>query len=216
MNIPPEAFDAIIQELERQPLQTNAYRKKSGSGQSQAFGLVNRRCLPPDYSRLCWMRPKLYKLLLNFADKYVNIPYTSITVNQNYQADRHKDKGNIGKSFLIGFGSYEGGHLIMEEPEGDREYDIKYKAVIADFSQIYHKVTSFTGNRYSLVFYTLDPKGKDLSDIPNGSVVEIHNKCIFKRGNELITKGLDHPLRKKKLDKPEVYFETKEIIISFE
>jgi hypothetical protein len=65
--IPEDAFVEIIKELERQPLAINEYRLKSGSGRSQAFGIVNRRNLPPDYSRNCWCRPYLYHLLLEFG-----------------------------------------------------------------------------------------------------------------------------------------------------
>ena len=79
--IPAEAFSDILLELERQPLQENMYRDKAGAGRSQAFLIVNRRCLPPDYSRQCWLRPKLLYLLKEFADKYVTLPYNAITVN---------------------------------------------------------------------------------------------------------------------------------------
>ena len=88
MSIPREAFDEIYQELKRRPIGKNEYRLMSGSGRSQAFGIVNKRSMPPDYSRQNWLRPKLYKLLLDFGQKYVDISYNSITVNQNYAADK--------------------------------------------------------------------------------------------------------------------------------
>jgi hypothetical protein len=52
-------------------------------------------------------------LLLDFADKYVDISFNAITVNQNFKADKHKDKNNVGPSYLVAFGDYTEGELIM-------------------------------------------------------------------------------------------------------
>lgn len=213
--IPPEAFKDIIEELERRPLYVNQYRKQSGAGRSQCFGLVNRRCLAPDYSRTCWMRPQLYKLLLEFAQKYINFPYTSITLNQNYLAKKHKDRGNVGESLVVAFGNYEGGELALYDGDEKQLIDVKHKPIIRDFSKTWHGVEPFSGNRYSLVFYTLNNKGIDISTIPAPSVVYEKGRYLFKRGDEVISKGLAHPLRgrKKKEDVPQISIEHKEIII---
>ena len=169
-------FDDIIDELARQPLETNKYRKKCGEGRSQTFGIVNRRCIPPDFSRQCWKRAYLYKLLLDFADKYVTIPYNAITVNQCYKSAPHKDKGNTGQSFLIAFGPFEGGSLKF----GDASHNVKYTPMIADFSNTIHSVEDFTGDRYSLVFYTLDIyKRFKYSDLPSPSVKEVGGRWVF-------------------------------------
>jgi hypothetical protein len=197
--IPPEAFEPIIKELERLPLRQNDYRVKVGKGQSQTFGIVNRRCLPPDYSRLCWKRPELYYHLLEFADKYVDLTYNAITVNQNYQAGKHKDKHNVGDSFLVSFGEFTGGDLLLHETDISGNYDICHKPIVANFSKILHSVAPFQGNRYSLVFYYY--KDKRLEDLPEPSVKIIDGKYVFYRGEEKIDKkiGLPHPLTKKKL-----------------
>jgi hypothetical protein len=216
--IPPEAFSEIINELQRRPLYVNQYRKVSGSGRSQCFGLVNRRCMPPDHSRNNWTRPYLYKLLIEFGEKYVSIPWTSITVNQNYQANKHLDRGNIGDSFLVAFGNYTGGELVLYEGEEKQLIDICNKPVVNNFSKVWHSVEPFSGNRFSLVYYTLNPKGLDISQVPKGSVIFESGKWLFKRGDEIIREGLDHPLRgrkhtKKQEDTPQLLIERKEIII---
>ena len=185
-------YTDIIKELERQPLLQNMYRTISGPGKSQVLGVVNRRCLPPDYSRLCWNRPYLYKLLLDFAEKNVKIPFTSITVNQNYVAAPHKDKGNIGNSYLVAFGDYTGGELELLEGSEKGLYDVR-TPLITDFSKVLHTVRPFTGNRYSLVFYT----AKRSETLPAPKVVLEDNKYVFYRGLE-VCKGLDHPLKGKK------------------
>jgi len=206
--LPASEFEQIISELKRQPLAVNAYRNKSGLGRSQAFGAVSRRCLPPDYSRLCWQRPYLYKLLLEFAQKNVKIPFTSITVNQNYKALPHKDKGNVGDSYLVAFGDYQGGELEILEGDLKGVYDVR-TPLITDFSKVLHSVKDFTGDRYSLVFYT----AKKSEGLPPPSVIFQDNKYHFMRGDEIV-KGLPHPLKGRK--KPVcVSIEQKETVIEF-
>lgn len=210
-SIDAKEFLLIQQELERRPIPSNQYRLNSGIGRSQAFGLVNRRSMPPDYSRMCWQRTYLYKLLLDFAEKHVKVPFTSITVNQNYQVSRHRDHGNTGKSFLVAFGDYEDGELVIEDGPNAGTHNIKNTPIIADFNEAWHSVKPFTGNRYSLVFYTLDPKGRgSIDNIPQPSVRFENDRWVFYRGEEQIGKGLAHPLRgrvkPKKKDRPVASF----------
>lgn len=193
--IPEEAFVEILKELERKPLPTNYYRKKAGEGRSQCLGVVNRRCLPPDYSRQCWLRPLLYKHLLDFGAKYVtDISWNAITVNVNYKAAAHRDKGNIGLSYLVACGDYQGGALQMMEGDLSGSYNIRHTPLIADFSTTLHSVAPWTGHRVSLVFYQL----RNTPSLPPPSVVHQEGKWLFKRGEEVITSGLPHPLRNRK------------------
>ena len=199
MSLPEEAFAPILQELRRQSLGINAYRLKAGRGRSQAFGIVSKRSQPPDFSRNCWTRPYLYKLLLDFADKYVDIPFNAITVNENYAAAPHYDRNNVGESFLVAFGDYQGGGLKIHEGEKEGVWDVRHTPIVHDFSRALHSVEPFTGNRYSLVFYLYeDPRF--VLDVPSPSVVEIDGKWFFKRGEKIITRkeGLPHPLRGRK------------------
>ena len=135
----------------------------------------------------------MYKLLLEFGEKYVTIPYTSITVNQNYQAAPHKDRGNVGPSYLVAAGDFTGGELVMHEGDLSGVADIRYRPVVADFSKVLHSVRSFTGNRVSLVYYTLRNAP---TDIPPPSVILEGAKWRFKRGDQIIRTGLPHPLQR--------------------
>lgn len=188
--IPSEAFNDILQELERKPLSVNKYRNKAGEGRSQAYGLVNRRSVPIDYSRQNWIRPKLYYHLVKFAEKYVDISYTSITVNQNYQAMKHRDKGNEGVSYLVAFGNYTGGDLKIWEGDLSGNHNIRHRPIVAEFNKIYHSVEPFQGNRYSLVFYSLK-KDKIPQDLPTQQVIFEDGKYFFKRGDKIM-KATDH------------------------
>tara|TARA_R110000868_G_scaffold369347_2_gene632729 strand:+ start:534 stop:1124 length:591 start_codon:yes stop_codon:yes gene_type:complete len=193
-----EAFAAIRTELQRRPLEVNRYRSLSGDGRSQAFGIVNRRCLPPDYSRNCWNRPYLYSLLLEFGDKYVkDISWNAITVNQNYRAEPHRDKGNRGNSFLVAFGSYAGGELEIHDGELIGKHNIWCTPIITDFKECLHSVKDFEGERYSLVYYNANVRNLDL---PPPMVLQHEDgKFYFYRGAECIDPdiGLPHPLKKR-------------------
>jgi hypothetical protein len=211
------AFDDLITELKRQPLQDNKYRTTAGSGHSQAFGIVNRRCLPPDYSRQNWCRPYLYHLLLEFGKKYVKIPFNSVTVNQNYRADKHRDKNNRGESFLVAFGSYTGGELLIHEGDLSGSHSVWCKPMVTDFSKVLHSVDHFTGERYSLVFYWFETSRS--VELPPPSVREENGKWFFYRGEDKITRqiGLPHPLRgkRKKSIQIGIQLEEKEVEVGF-
>ena len=215
MIIPQEAFTEIIKELERQPIPENKYRNKSGAGRSQAFGLTNRRCLPPDYSRNCWTRPLLYKHLLDFGKEYVDLSFNAITLNQDYQALPHRDKGNRGESYLVAFGEYSGGELNILEGDLSGNHNIRHNPIKTDFSKVLHSVSNFTGHRYSLVYYTL----KKEVNLPPPSVKFENNKYYFYRGEEIINKysGLPHPLRKVKDNKLQgIIKEIKDLTLIFD
>lgn len=190
--IPEEDFALILEELERRPLHVNRYRKQTGEGRSQAFGIVGKRCMPPDYSRLCWKRAYLYKLLLDFADKHVDIPFNAITLNQNYLAGAHRDKNNIGESYVVAFGSYTGGELEVLEGSQKGVYDICRQPFVGDLSSNLHQVKPFQGTRMSIVYY-LYPVYEEI-EFP--SVRLEGDKYIFYKGDLRVDpkKGLPHPL----------------------
>jgi len=194
--VPANAFSEILQELQRQSLPINKFRKKVGLGRSNTFGLVNRRCLLPDYSRMNWFRSYLYKLLLDYGHQYVPFPFTSITVNENYSAGPHRDKGNSGNSYLVAFGDYTGGSLKVWEGDLSGSLDIHHKPIVMDFTRTLHSVEPWTGNRYSLVYYNLKPD-RIPADMPQPSVKLEAGKWIFYRGDIAVTrkKPLPHPLR---------------------
>ena len=199
-------LDLIRDELKRRPLYENRYRKRTGDGISQAFGVVGRRSLAPDYSRWCWKRPYLYKLLMDFGEKYVEIPWNAITVNMNYAAGPHYDKNNVGNSFLVAFGDYTGGELKIHEGEHEGLWDICEKPIILDFSHTLHSVEPFSGERFSLVFYQYDLSwyGEQVV-LPPPSVRLVDHTFRFFRGEEMIEEGLPHPLRGRKRTKPGVH-----------
>jgi hypothetical protein len=77
--------------------------------------------------------------------------YTSVHLNNNVVAGKHRDRNNIGDSILVGLGEYEGGQICLET--GDVE-SIRHRPVCFNGSQITHWNTPITsGVKFSMVFY---------------------------------------------------------------
>lgn len=89
---------------------------------------------------------KLRDLIKNYDSSF---NYTTIQVNKNIVCNPHTDKNNIGLSYIIGLGDYEDGNLMIEEDE----YDIKNKFILFDGKKIHYN-KSFTGDRYSIIYFT--------------------------------------------------------------
>jgi len=191
-------FSAIIAELKRKPLDVNKYRVKVGQGRSQCLGIVGKRCMPPNISRQSWRNPYLHHLLMEFAKKHINIPFTSIQVNQDMTCAPHKDKGNIGVSAIVAFGDYTGGELVVEGVK----HDIKNKIFLFDGSAQEHYTAPFTGERYSLVYHTIAPQERWDWNVPAITDYEaVLHEGVWKMKRLIdgemfwgTKKGLPHPL----------------------
>jgi len=127
--------------------------------------------------------PFLTKLLIAAMrvvdDKF---PFTAIQLNKNYASRPHIDKHNLGCSYIVGLGDYEGGELWVHDdashgeelitqtidsddhvsasyPAGStisgRLEDCKNKWAMFDGNKL-HCTQPFTGTRYSIIFFTSD------------------------------------------------------------
>ncbi len=88
--------------------------------------------------------------------------FSSIQFNKNYKMKKHVDKNNVGKSYIIGLGDYEGGELIIYFDGKDNpptKIDIKNKFYTFDGNKYWHEIADFTGNRISLVYYNIIKDG---------------------------------------------------------
>ena len=144
-------FTAILAELQRKRLPNNFDRSVAGEGRSQAFGLIRRWSYRPWISRNTWMRPELWGALLEFAEKHVTVPWDAIQVNDNYASQPHRDKGNQGDSYIVGFGDYSGGALNVE----GTSYDIHHRGYTFCGAGRLHHTEPWSGQRYSLVFFQI-------------------------------------------------------------
>lgn len=147
----PGDFFHIILELERRPLEVNKYRVSAGEGRSQTFGFSRRMSYRPYITRMTWKRIELYKLLLDFAEFHNIRGWDAIQVNQNYTTTPHRDAGNQGESYIVGFGDYTGGELMVY----DEKIDIHHKGYSFNGAELLHSTCPFVGTRYSIVFFRI-------------------------------------------------------------
>merc|ERR1711920_47771 len=91
--------------------------------------------------------------------------FTSLNLNCNYAAKRHRDGNNLGPSMIKAFGDFQQGELsvfpnddksreLEKLPEEDRvACDIKKNLCMFNGNSA-HEVADFTGRRYSVVYFT--------------------------------------------------------------
>lgn len=207
------AFQPLVDHLSKKNIAMNKYRKNSGVGRSVTFGMVRKRSMAPDLARNSWMDARLHYLLMKFALVYLppDFTFTSIQVNESYKCEAHFDKHNRGNSYIVGFGSYTDGELVLKEVGGDKAYNIRHRPVLFDGSVIEHYTKEFTGRRWSIVYHTLVPPPKfpmvrrlqDYEAVVRDGVWVI---AWHKDGEPTVylskKNGLDHPLKGRKKEKP--------------
>ena len=193
-------FKDLREHLSKHNIPINRYRKGVGDGRSQCFGMVRKRSMAPDLSRNSWCDPRLHYLLMRFAREHVEIPFTSIQVNDNYPCATHRDKHNVGNSYIVAFGDYIGGELML----GDKEHNIRHRPMLFNGAEVEHSVKDFVGRRWSLVFHTLEipkkfPMVRKLSDYEAVCREGDYVIAWYKDGEstEYLSKknGLGHPLK---------------------
>lgn len=206
------AFKELREHLAKTSIPMNRYRKGVGDGRSQTFGIVRKRSMAPDLSRNSWLDPRLHYLLMKFAALHVPVPFTSIQVNDSYPCSPHKDKHNEGMSYIVAFGNYTGGELVLKMPN-DTEFSIWHRPMLFNGSEIEHWTKPFQGRRWSIVFFTTlspprHPMVRKLSDyepvVVDGSWVIAFRKEDGSTHYLSKKNGLPHPLKGRK-KKPEAH-----------
>lgn len=203
------AFRDLMTHLTSKRIAMNRYRRGVGDGRSQAFGMVRKRSQAPDLSRQSWMDARLHYLLMKFALLNVPIPFTSVQVNDSYLCASHKDKHNAGDSYIVGFGPYTGGELVLKNPT-DTDYNIRHRPILFNGAEIEHYTKQFTGRRFTLVFHTIvsPPKFPMVKKLDDYEAVVVDGAwCIAWRQEghpvRYLDKknGLPHPLKGRKAKK---------------
>jgi hypothetical protein len=119
----------------------------------------------PAFSHLLcqWLADNRGKLGLK--NKFV---FSAINLNANYAGRRHRDANNEGPSVIRAFGKFAGGKLRYWLKDNRKvskfkldtlkekdcvKHDLSKKTVVFDGNKA-HEVEPFTGERYSVVFFT--------------------------------------------------------------
>jgi len=100
--------------------------------------------------------PSLYMLYksIELPERYLGA-FATLTINVNYQMKKHIDEADFpnGYCWLLTCGKYEGGHLYLNDM--NMNIDASPGNLIAFKSKkLSHQCSTFTGQRYSFVFYT--------------------------------------------------------------
>ena len=92
--------------------------------------------------------------------------FTPICLNVDFAASPHVDRANVGESWILGMGSYEGGELFVEGEGGEdfsgmrgarRDARHRWRKFIG---QRVHATCPYDGYRLSVVFFTLPASGR--------------------------------------------------------
>jgi len=145
---------------------------------SEMLGLISIRA----YRKLCIAKqsvkyPMVTKLLCQYVydnpppglQKGDQFPFSTICINKDYAAKRHRDSNNCGLSIVRALGDFKGGRLkYWPEDPGSRAapdpnsldeekavtLDVRGRSVALDSTKA-HEVEDFEGRRYSLVYFTI-------------------------------------------------------------
>jgi hypothetical protein len=133
-------------------------------GRTCNFGLVRSRRVGYCNSRHSLKWKELHKAIFQFGNHVcpVGMDVTSITLNHGVKAKKHVDSFNVGDSVIVGIGEYVEGKLRVYEGGRDSEvykaFDIQDKPLMFNGAKYAHETEDFTGNRYTIIFYSQRPK----------------------------------------------------------
>jgi len=137
---------------------------------SDNIGLVRDRQGSIHLTSTTTRYPSVIKMLCTWLtarlpSEAADFTFTSLNLNCNYAARRHRDGNNLGPSMIKAFGPFEGGELscfpsddksveLEKLPEDDRvRCNIKSHLCMFNGNSA-HEVSDFTGKRFSVVYFT--------------------------------------------------------------
>lgn len=190
-------MEVILEELKKINFKVQPWRKNVGEPYEYLIlGLNEAR-----YKGVCESKNnEKYKVLYDLLKEEIKkvdekFNYTSIIINKNHKCKAHYDNKNIFKSYIIGLGDYEGGKLNIE----GKKYDIKNKWLKFNGGKKKHWTEDFTGDRYSIVFYT--------NDYCNRKIIEVKNLKFRIRNHTTDNKVIDEVIKRNVYEK---YFKIEE------
>jgi len=161
---------------------TNARRLGFPKFKGGILGTSQQRCriYPPSLSALSRKYPNEWDYIKDWA--LDNIPpeveWNSIQVNYNLVCPVHRDKANIGNSFIIAFGDYVGCNLVVEDLSGNEvEHDIRTGLIYNGYIQRHYNTPLLSGNKYTLVFFKNNLPHFSEFEYPDGGANGVSPYC---------------------------------------
>jgi hypothetical protein len=133
-------------------------------GRTCNFGLVRSRRVGYCNSRHSIKWQEIHKAIFRFGNHVcpAGMDVTSITLNYGVKAKKHVDSFNVGDSIIVGIGDYQGGALRVYDGGKDAEtykaFDIQDKPLMFNGAKYAHETEDFTGERYTIIYYSQRPK----------------------------------------------------------
>jgi len=175
MELPESAFSQIVTLIN-----SDKSLKEKQSGRSLTFGIINRRNQTCEYSRNNWLRGELYSSLLQFGEKYVTVPWDTVSVSFGTNCQLHRLKNSKGLCFTVATGNFTGGDLTVTSGDLSGSTCIFHKPVTCDFSKHPFKLEDFTGERIVLFFYKFHSKRQ--KELPKWDLRQEKGEWVFYRG----------------------------------
>lgn len=124
---------------------------------SMVFGRLRKFGYPLQPSKNNAKHPRVWALLQELG-RLADHHYTTITINHNLVCKPHKD-GNIGESIIVALGDFTDGRLLIKHPAHDKPkaFNIDRRVLQFEGNMCEHWNEPFSGDRYSIVFYTRKP-----------------------------------------------------------
>jgi len=160
------AWDQVVNTSRRNILGPEAPKK---DGKKYCKSLIlggNMKSVDRRPSWFTEQNPELFEALSKLMQKHdPDHVWTNITINQNTLCAVHRDRGNEGPSYIVGFGDYTGGELNLgerdpagrfppnEKPPKFTTVNLKKRFVKFWGGEQTHWTCPFEGERYTCVFY---------------------------------------------------------------
>lgn len=182
MEIPLTAYEPILHEINSDPSLQEKHRSRN-----LTFGIIHRRNESMDYSRNNWIRGKLYSCLLQFAEKYVTVPFDSISIGFGDSLQFRRLKNSRGLSFFTACGNFTGGELTVNSGDLSGNHQLFQQAVCCDFSKHQYCLQPFQGKRITLLFYKF--YCKQYKQLPKWDLREERGEWFFYKGETKMGKN---------------------------
>jgi hypothetical protein len=144
---------------------------------SDTLGLLRDRCGDIHLTKSTHAYPEVVEVMARWLTDRLHsqgmeakdFKWTSFNVNKNYAGAIHRDGNNFGPSMISAFGDFTGGALNyyphddgkidlqkLQKTSSNKadKLDLKNGLVLFNGNSA-HRVDDFTGNRYSIVYFTL-------------------------------------------------------------
>jgi hypothetical protein len=84
--------------------------------------------------------------------------FTTVQIHDSSMSYPKFDKQSRGSTYMVAFGSYVNGEIVLKGCSGDVEHNIRHRPMIFDTSCTEHFFKEFEGRRWTLAFHTIRSK----------------------------------------------------------